>query len=81
MGPFHNVSFYPISASDSNFNPRNIRYIPVVKIFAFLELEQNLTFCKGLKIPGKLENLCISSVIENLLLEIQNIDFRVVTFG
>jgi len=27
--------------SGSNFNPRNIQYIPVVKIFAFLELEQN----------------------------------------
>ena len=39
--PLHNVPFCPISASGSNFNPRNIQYIPVVKIFAFLELEQN----------------------------------------
>jgi hypothetical protein len=27
------------AASDSNFNPRNTQCIPVVKIFAFLELE------------------------------------------
>jgi len=27
--------------SGSNFNPRNIQYIPVVKILDFLELEQN----------------------------------------
>jgi hypothetical protein len=37
----HNHPFCPISASGSNFNPRNIQYIPAVKIFAFLELEQN----------------------------------------
>jgi len=46
-----------ISVSGSNFNPRNIQYIhpkgiyyaaPVVKIFAFLELEQKLPFFKGL---------------------------------
>ena len=36
-----NALFCPISASSSNFNPRNIQYIPPVKIFAFLELEQN----------------------------------------
>jgi len=41
LRPLHNVPFCPISASGSNFNPRNIQYIPVVKIFAFLELEQN----------------------------------------
>jgi len=35
-----NITFCPISASGSNFNPRNIQYIPVVGIFAFLELEQ-----------------------------------------
>jgi len=34
--------------SGSNFNPRNIQYIPPVKIFAFLELEQNWVFFKGL---------------------------------
>ena len=28
--------------------PRNIQYIPVVEIFAFLELEQKLPFFKGL---------------------------------
>jgi hypothetical protein len=38
----------PISASGSNFNPRNIPYIPVVEIFVFLELEQKLPFFKGL---------------------------------
>jgi len=32
---------WPISASDSNFNPRNIQYIPVVEIFALLDLDQN----------------------------------------
>jgi len=39
---------YPISVSGSNFNPRNIQYIPVVKIIAFLELDQNWAFFKGL---------------------------------
>jgi len=40
MRPLKKSTFCPISASDSNFNPRNILYIPVVEIFAFLELEQ-----------------------------------------
>ena len=35
-----NGTFCPISASGSNFNPRNTPCIPVVEIFAFLELEQ-----------------------------------------
>jgi len=35
-----NGTFCPIFASGSNFNPRNIPYIPAVEIFAFLELEQ-----------------------------------------
>jgi len=48
-----NGTFCPISASGSNFNPRNIQYIPVVEIFTFLELEQKLPFCKGL--PDKPE--------------------------
>jgi len=48
MRPLQNATFCPISASGSNFNPRNIQYIPVVEIFAFLELEQKLTFFKGL---------------------------------
>jgi len=48
MRPLQNGTFCPISASGSNFNPRNIQYIPVVEIFAFLELEQKLPFFKGL---------------------------------
>jgi len=43
-----NGTLCPISASGSNFNPRNIPYIPVVEIFAFLELEHKLPFFKGL---------------------------------
>jgi hypothetical protein len=38
--PLQNAPFCPISASGSNFNPQNTQCIPVVKIFAFLELEQ-----------------------------------------
>jgi len=45
---FEKGTFCPISASGSNFNPRNILYIPAVEIFAFLELEQKLQFFKGL---------------------------------
>ncbi len=37
---FQNVPFCPISALGSNCNPRNTLCIPVVKIFAFLDLEQ-----------------------------------------
>jgi len=48
--PLQNGTFCPISASGSNFNPRNILYIPVVEIFVFLELEQKLPFFKGLKV-------------------------------
>jgi len=36
------------ASTGSNFNPRNILYIPVVEIYAFLELEQKLPFFKGL---------------------------------
>jgi len=43
-----NGTLCPISASGSNFNPRNIPYIPVVEIFTFLELEHKLLFFKGL---------------------------------
>jgi hypothetical protein len=39
--PLKNVPFYPIPASGSNFNPRNTQCMSVVKIFAFLGLEQN----------------------------------------
>jgi hypothetical protein len=48
MRPLKNTPFCPISASGSNFNPQNTGCIPVVKIFAFLELKQNLSFFKGL---------------------------------
>ncbi len=50
MRPLQNGTFCPLSASDSNFNPRNILYIPVVEIIAFLEFEQKLPFFKGLSI-------------------------------
>jgi hypothetical protein len=46
--PLQNGTFCPLSASGSNFIPRNILYIPVVEIFAFLELKQKLLFFKGL---------------------------------
>jgi len=49
LRPLKNAPFCPTSASGSNFNPRNIQYIPVVEIFAFLDLEQNWTFFKGSK--------------------------------
>jgi len=38
--PLKNTPFGPISVSGSNFNPRNTQCITVVKIIAFLELEQ-----------------------------------------
>jgi hypothetical protein len=41
-----------MSPSGSNFNPRNTRCIPVVKIIAFLELEQKYAFFKGLLLSG-----------------------------
>ncbi len=40
MSQFQNAPFCPISASGSNFNPRNTQCIPPVKIFAFLDLGQ-----------------------------------------
>jgi len=43
-----NAPFYPIPASGSNLNPQNTQCIPAVKIFAFLGLEQNQTFFKGI---------------------------------
>jgi hypothetical protein len=48
LRPLKNTPFCPISASGSNFNPQNTQCIHVVKIFAFLELKQNLAFFKGL---------------------------------
>jgi hypothetical protein len=53
MRLLQNVPFCPISVSGSNFNPQNTQCIHVVKIFAFLELEQKLTFFKGLNIAEK----------------------------
>ena len=53
LRPLKSAPFCPIPASDSNFNLRNIQYIPVVKIFAFLELDQNGAFFKGLTLKGK----------------------------
>jgi len=38
--------------SYSKLNPRNFQYIPAVKFFVFLELEQKLTFFKGLTLPS-----------------------------
>jgi hypothetical protein len=48
LRPLQNVIFCPIFASGSNFNPRNTQCMSVVKIFAFLELEKNEHFFKGL---------------------------------
>jgi len=38
--PEQKLLIFPISASSLNFNPRNTKCIPVVKICAFLELEK-----------------------------------------
>jgi len=48
LRPLKNAPVCPIPALGSNFNPRNTQCIPVVKIFAYLGLKQNLTFFKGL---------------------------------
>jgi len=50
LRPLQNAPFCPIPASGSNFNPQNTQSIPVVKIIAFLGLEQNWTFFKGLTV-------------------------------
>jgi hypothetical protein len=52
---FAKVPFCPISLSGSIFNPRNTLCIPLVKNFAFLELEQKLIFFKGLMILSGLK--------------------------
>jgi len=55
--PLHNAPFCPITASGSNFNPRNTQCIRVVEIIIFLVLGQNWTFFKGLykkMISGKI---------------------------
>src|SRR6056297_952697 len=43
----HKWLICPISVSGSNFNPQNTSSIPAVKIFAFLELEQIISFMAG----------------------------------
>jgi hypothetical protein len=53
MRPLKNAPFCSVSASGSNFNPRNTQCIPVVKIIVFFELKQKLTFFKGLTILYK----------------------------
>jgi len=40
----HKWLFCSIPVSGSKFNPRNIAYIPAVKIFVFLGLEQIISF-------------------------------------
>ena len=50
LRPLKNTPFCPIPASGSNFNPQNTTCIPVIKIFAFLGLEQKGAFFKGLKL-------------------------------
>ncbi len=48
--PIHEWLFCPITASGENFTPRNITYIPAVKISPFLVLEQNILFVDGNKL-------------------------------
>jgi RNA polymerase sigma factor (sigma-70 family) len=45
---FENCLFYPISVLSEEFNPQNIRYIPPVKFFFRLELEQTKQFSNSL---------------------------------
>ena len=45
--PDRKLFFPPISASDSNFNPRNTTSITVVKIFVFLDLNEKSWFSFG----------------------------------
>jgi len=48
--PLKNTTFCLVSALGSNFSPQNTQCIPAVKIFAHLELRQNLAFFKGLSV-------------------------------
>ncbi len=48
--------FVPISALGENFNPRNIQYMPVVKIFIRLDLDKKVTFSVGRQIYGLILN-------------------------
>jgi hypothetical protein len=43
----HEWLFSPISLLGENFNPRNINYMPAVKISARLELNENISFMDG----------------------------------
>ena len=45
--PIQKRFFRPISALCERFYPRNINYMPVVKFFACLDLEQKLSFLDG----------------------------------
>jgi len=42
--PVHKWPFYPNFSLLSEFNPRNINYMPVVKFIERLDLEQNISF-------------------------------------
>ena len=45
--PIHKWLFCPISALRAKFYPRNINYMPPVKFFARLDLDQNPSFLDG----------------------------------
>ena len=45
--PIKKRSFCPISALCSKYYPRNINYMPAVKFFAGLDLEQKASFPDG----------------------------------
>jgi len=53
LRPLKNAPFCSISASGSNFNPRNTQCIHVVKIIAFLELKPRLNIKNGFNWAGK----------------------------
>jgi len=61
--PLQNAPFCPISALGSNFNPQNTRCIPVVKIFACLELEPQLNIKNRFNGAGKIEHFSKVSLI------------------
>jgi hypothetical protein len=62
--PLQNALFWPIPASGLNFNPQNTLCIPVVKIFAFLGLEQNWAFFKGLTVCTLMESSSVMAWLE-----------------
>jgi len=45
--PIQKWLFSPISVLGEIFNPRNINHMPAVKIFARLELNENISFLDG----------------------------------